>query len=174
MCQICKSNDHIATMCQHVGNLKPKCVKCGLPHKIENCGVKCGYCYGMGHIEDKCWKGGKDGKTTSTSNKYLEVLVNDEEVILEQLNRLCGTEHYIFSRARILRRRLPMEIPNVEIVDEREIECIDSTSNPIIRSKILHHFIKGNISLSFMDIILIIFDELESLEKLGGIGKEKM
>lgn len=66
-----------------------------------------------------------------------------------------------------------MEIPNVEIVDEREIECIDSTSNPIIRSKILHHFIKGNISLSSMDIILIIFDELESLESLVELARKK-
>jgi hypothetical protein len=78
VCQICKSSDHIATMCLHVGNLKPKCDKCGLPHKTKNCGVKCGYCYGMGHIEDKCTKRGKDGKTKSTSNNYLKVLVNDE------------------------------------------------------------------------------------------------
>jgi hypothetical protein len=83
VCQICKSNDHIATRCPRIGDLEPKCVKCGLPHKMENYGVKCGYCFGMGHIKDICWKWGKDGKTTSTSNNYLEVLVNDEEATLE-------------------------------------------------------------------------------------------
>jgi hypothetical protein len=83
-------------MCPRIGNLKPKCVKSGLPHKMENYGVKCGYCSNMGHIEDKCWKRGKDGKTTSTLNNYLEVLVNDEEVILKQVNKLCGTKHESF------------------------------------------------------------------------------
>jgi hypothetical protein len=84
VCKICKSSDHIATMCPRIGDLKPKCVKCRLPHKMENCGVKCGYYSSMGHTKDKCWKWGKDGKTTSTSNNYLEVLVNNEEAILEQ------------------------------------------------------------------------------------------
>lgn len=42
MCQICRASDHIATKCSHIGGLKPKCVKCNLPHKTENCGVKCG------------------------------------------------------------------------------------------------------------------------------------
>jgi len=42
-----------------------------------------------------------------------------------------------------------MEITNVEIVDEGEIECINSTGNPIICSKILHHFVKGKISCGY-------------------------
>jgi hypothetical protein len=42
MCQICRANDHIATICLHIGDLKPKCVKCNLPRKVEKCGVKCG------------------------------------------------------------------------------------------------------------------------------------
>ncbi len=49
-------------MCPHIGNLKPKCVKCGLPHKTKNYGVKCGYYSSMGHTKDKCWKWGKDWK----------------------------------------------------------------------------------------------------------------
>jgi len=54
MCQICKANDHIATICPRIGDLKPKCVKCDLPHKMDNCGVKCGYYFGMGHTKDIC------------------------------------------------------------------------------------------------------------------------
>ncbi len=53
MCQICKASDHIATTCLRIGDLKLKCVKCGLPYKMENCGVKCGYCASMGHMKDK-------------------------------------------------------------------------------------------------------------------------
>ncbi len=84
MCaQICKSIDHIITMCFHIGDMKPKCVKCGIPHKMENCGVKCGYCFAMGHTKDRGQKWGKDVNTTSTSNNYLEVLVNDENDTLE-------------------------------------------------------------------------------------------
>ncbi len=42
MChQICKASDHIVTTYPCIGDLKPKCVKCGLPQKMENCGVKC-------------------------------------------------------------------------------------------------------------------------------------
>jgi hypothetical protein len=70
-------------MYPHIGDLKLKCAKCGLPHKMELCGVRCGYCLGMGHNEDRCSKWGKDGKTPFASNNYLEVLVNDEEVTLE-------------------------------------------------------------------------------------------
>jgi hypothetical protein len=161
VCQICKSSDHIATMCPYIGNMKLKCAKCGLPHKMENCRVKCGYCYGMRHIENKCWKQGKDGKTTSTSNNYLEVLVNDEEATLEQLNMLCGTKYDIFSRARIPTRRLPVEIPNVEITNEGETKCINFAMNPIVDSKILHHFIKGKIYLFLMETTLIVLGELE-------------
>jgi hypothetical protein len=47
ICKICRSSDHVATIYPRTRNLKPKCGKCGLPHKMENCG----YCSGMGHIE---------------------------------------------------------------------------------------------------------------------------
>jgi hypothetical protein len=102
-----------------------------------------------------------------------KVLVNDEEVILEQLNRLCGTNHDIFYGARTPMRRLLMEIPNVEIVDEGETKCIDYTRNPTIRFKMLHHFIKGKISLSPMETILFILNELESLESLVKLARKK-
>jgi len=82
VCQLCKSTYHIATMCPHIGNLKLNCVKCGLPHKMEFYRMRRGYCYGMGHIEDMCWKHGKDDKTLFASNNYLKVLVNNEEATL--------------------------------------------------------------------------------------------
>jgi hypothetical protein len=53
MCQIWKASDHIATFYSCIGDLKLKCVKCGLPYKMENCGIKCGYCASMGHMKDK-------------------------------------------------------------------------------------------------------------------------
>jgi hypothetical protein len=37
----------------------------------------------MGHIEDMCWKKGKEVKSHSTTNNYLEVLVDDELVTFE-------------------------------------------------------------------------------------------
>jgi hypothetical protein len=63
------------------------------------------------------------------------------KVILEQLNKLCGTEHDIFFGAKIPRKRLPMEIPKVKITDEGEIKRINSTRNPTICSKILQDFL---------------------------------
>jgi hypothetical protein len=75
MCQICKSHDHIATTCPHIGDLKPKCAKCGLLHDTKLCGVRCGYWFGMGYIKERCWKCEKDVKTSFASNNYLKVLV---------------------------------------------------------------------------------------------------
>jgi hypothetical protein len=62
-----------------------KCGKCVRGwHKIENYGLKCSYCFGLGHIKECCWK--SNGKIFATFANYLEVLVNDEEATLVELN----------------------------------------------------------------------------------------
>jgi uncharacterized protein YutE (UPF0331/DUF86 family) len=91
-CQICKGGDHVATSCPRLNEPRPKCAKCGMSHRTENCGVKCSFCVGLGHSEDICWKKPKDGKTHSGVANFVEVLLNDEEATLQQLNRLCGDE----------------------------------------------------------------------------------
>jgi hypothetical protein len=68
----------------------------------------------MGHIENKCWKKGKDTKPHAIANNYLEVLMDDEAATLEQLNRLCGSKHDICFGAQMPRRRLPMEMQQLE------------------------------------------------------------
>jgi hypothetical protein len=76
----------------------------------------------MGHTTDRCLKWGKDGKTTPTSNNYLEVLVNDDgEATLEQLNMLCNTKHDIFFGASIPKRRLHVKTLDVEVINEGKI-----------------------------------------------------
>jgi hypothetical protein len=55
----------------------------------------------MGHMEDRCWKRGKDGKVSFDANNYLKVLIDDEETMLEQLNRFCGTKHDFFQGPRL-------------------------------------------------------------------------
>jgi hypothetical protein len=81
-CQICKGGNHIATSCPRLNEPRPKCAKCGMPHRIENCGMKCSFCSGLGHLGDKCWKKPKDGKTHFGAANFLEVLLNDEEATL--------------------------------------------------------------------------------------------
>jgi hypothetical protein len=78
MCQICNLVDHVVPICPEIGDLKLKCGKCSLPHKTKNYGFKCGYCVGMGHIENKCWKKEKETKSHSTTNNYREVFMDDE------------------------------------------------------------------------------------------------
>jgi hypothetical protein len=80
-CQICKGGDHIATTCPRLNEPRPKCAKCGMPHRTENCGMKCSCCSGLGHSEDKCWKKPKDGKSHFGAANFLEVLLNDEGAI---------------------------------------------------------------------------------------------
>ncbi len=151
-CQICKGRDHIATTCPRLNEPRPKCAKCGMPHKTENCGVKCSFCSGLGHSEDRCWKRSKDGKSHSGAANFLEVLLNDEAATLQQLNELCGNEN-VFSYTRIPRRRMPVELPLANVVPSTEV----AEDNPVvnrensIRSKILSHFIKGKISLTPME-----------------------
>ncbi len=84
------------TICPKIKDLKPKCGKWGLPRRIKNCDFRCGYYTGIGHIENKCWKKKKEVKSHSTTNNYMELLVDDEVATLEHLNRLCGTKHDFF------------------------------------------------------------------------------
>jgi len=80
-----------------------------MPHRTENCGVKCNYCSGLGHSEDRCWKKPRDGKSPSGAANFLQVLISDEATTLQQLNKLCGSEN-IFSHTRAPRRRVPVEV----------------------------------------------------------------
>jgi hypothetical protein len=77
-CQICKEGDHITTTCLRLIEPRPKCAKCGMSHRIENCGIKCSFCSGLGHLEDRCWKKPKDGKSHFGAANFLEVLLTDE------------------------------------------------------------------------------------------------
>ncbi len=98
-CQICKGGDHMATTCPRLNEARPKCAKCKMPHRTENCGIKCSFCSGLGHSEDRCWKKPKDGKSQSGAANFLEVLLNDEATTEQQLNKLCGNEN-LFSYTR--------------------------------------------------------------------------
>jgi hypothetical protein len=89
-CQIYKGRDHIATTCPRLNEPRPKCAKCGMPHRTENCGVKCSFYSGLGHSEDRCWKKSKDAKSHSGTANFLEVLLNDEAATLQQLNEMCA------------------------------------------------------------------------------------
>jgi hypothetical protein len=173
-CQICKGRDHIATTCPRLNEPRPKCAKCGMPHRIENCGVKCSFCSSLGHSEDRCWKKSKDGKSHSGTANFLEVLLNDEAARLQQLNELCGNEN-VFSYTRIPRRRLQVELPPtgaVPPIEAAEDSVVVNRENSI-KSKILSHFIKGKISLTPMETVMMIPGELEQLENLVKVARRK-
>jgi len=173
-CQICRGGDHIATACLRLNEPRPKCAKCGMPHRIENCGVKCSFCAGSGHSKDKCWKKPKDGKAHPGSANFLEVLLNDEEATLHQLNKLCGSEN-IFSYIQVPRRRMPVEVAPAGTAPSPEITVEGAGVNreKSVRSKILSHFIKGKISLTPMETVMMIPRELEHLESLVKVARKK-
>ncbi len=173
-CQLCNGGDHIATSCPRLNEAQPKCAKCNMSHRTENCGIKCSFYAGLGHSEDRCWKKPKDGKVRSGAANFVEVLLDDEQATLQQLNRLCGDKN-LFSHTRVPRRRMPIEVtpagdvPSPEIAGEGTGAIREST----VRSKILSHFIKGKISLSPMETILMILRELEHLESLVKLARRR-
>jgi hypothetical protein len=173
-CQICKGRDHIATTCPRLNESRPKCAKCGMPHRTENCGVKCSFCSGLGHSEDRCWKKSKDGKTHLGAANFLEVMLDDEAATEQQLDRLCGNEN-AFSYTRVPRRRTLIDVTpgGIAPVPEAEREGAGMSRDVSMKSKILSHFIKGKISLSPMEIVLMIPGELEHLESLVKLARRK-
>jgi predicted aspartyl protease len=173
-CQLCKGKDHMATACPRLNEARPKCAKCNLPHRTENCGVKCTFCTGLGHSEDKCWKKPKDGKSTAGAANFLEVMLDDEAATEQQLNKLCGNES-VFSYTRVPRRRTPVDMApgGITPVPEAEREGTSMRRDVSVKSKILSHFIKGKFSLSPMEIVLMIPGELEHLENLVKLARRK-
>jgi len=173
-CQICKGGDHIATACPRLNEPRPKCAKCGMSHRTENCGVKCSFCAGLGRSKDRCWKKPKDGKVHPGTTNFLEVLLNDEEAILQQLNKFCGSDN-VFSYTRVPRRRMHIEVAPTGTVPPTNaaIEGAGVNRENFVRSKILSHFIKGKISLTPMETILMIPGELEHLESLVKVARKK-
>jgi len=104
----------------------------------------------------------------------LEVLVDDEKV---EFNRICGGDLHIFSGVRIPKRRLLITTNPIEEQEERIVEEEQRGANmgfeTIVKSKILSHFIKGKISLTPMETILIILRGLEYLEGLVKLAKRR-
>ncbi len=173
-CQLCKGGDHMATACPRLNEARPKCAKCNMPHRTENCGIKCAFCAGLGHSEDKCWKKPKDGKSTTGAANFLEVLLDDEAATEQQLNKLCGNEN-LFSYTRVPRRRTPVDVAQGGVVPapEAEREGANTNRDASVRSKILSHFVKGKIYLSPMETILMIPGEPEHLENLVKLARKK-
>jgi hypothetical protein len=79
-----------------------------MSHGTKNCGVNCSFYSSVGHFEDKCWKKPKDGKSHFGTINFLEVLLNDEEVTIQQL-KLYNNEN-LFSYIRVPRRRMHVDI----------------------------------------------------------------
>jgi hypothetical protein len=83
------------------------------------------------------------------------------------LNKFCGSEN-IFSHTRVPRRRVPVEVETGGDVPTPQTvgDGLGAGRDVAVRSKILSHFIKGKVSLSPMETILLVPGELEHLESL--------
>jgi len=174
-CQLCRSRKHTTLACLKLADTRPKCAKCGGGHKIDNCVLKCFFCFGLGHMEDRCWK--KNAKGLPATTSFLEVLVDDEEAIIVELNCVCGDDQHVFSWVRIPKRRLPIVVNLVEereeVIAEDEQRGANLGFEATVKSKILSHFIKGKIFLFPMETILVIQGELEYLEGLVKLARKR-
>jgi hypothetical protein len=157
VCQIYKGGDHLATTCPRLNEPWPKCAKCDMSNRTQNFGIKCTFCSSLGHSKDRCWKKPKDGKPHFGVANFLEVLLNDEEATMQQLNKLYGSEN-LFSYTRVARRRMLVDMAPGGVVPTLEAtrDGVGVSQDISVRSKILAHFIKRKISLSPLEIILMI------------------
>jgi predicted aspartyl protease len=105
---------------------------------------------------------------------FLKVLFDDGVATEQQLNKMCGNEN-LFSYTRMPRRRTLVDVApgGVAPIPEAEREEVGVSRDTSVRSKILSHFIKGKISLSPMETILMILGELEHLESLVKLARRK-
>ncbi len=103
------------------------------------------------------------------------MLVNDEEAVQNQLDKICGNNHDLFSHIKVPRRRIHVEantrerkgtdVAKGDLVRRKDVG-ISLEKESIVKSKILTHFIMGKISLTPTEMILTILGELEYLEGL--------
>jgi hypothetical protein len=101
-------------------------------------------------------------------------MLDDEEAILHQLNELCGGEN-LFSYTRVPRRRMPVEATPtaMERTPDHAIGGPGAIREESVKSKILSHFVKGKISLTSMETVMMIPGELEHLENLVKVARQK-
>jgi len=87
---------------------------------------------------------------------------------------LCGSEN-LFSHTRVPRRRIHVDVAagGAKPTPQTVGDGLGTDRDTAIRSKILSHFIKGKISLSPMETILMIPRELEHLESLVKLARQK-
>ncbi len=92
-CQICEGRDHIAMTCPRLNAPWPKCARCGGPHRIENCGVKCPFYLGLGHSKDRCWRKHNERRSHFGAANFLEMLLDDEEAITTVEDKIYEQQH---------------------------------------------------------------------------------
>jgi hypothetical protein len=119
----------------------------------------------LGHFEERRWKKPKDGKSHCRATNFLEVLFNDEEATIQQLNKFYENET-LFSYTQMPKRRMLANIApgGVVLTFEATRDGSGINQDTVIKSKILSHFMKGKISLSPMEIILMIPKNLNTLK----------
>jgi hypothetical protein len=135
--------------------------------------LKCSFYLGFGHTNERCWK--KTTKGLLAIINFLEVLVDDEKATLAELNYVCGDDQHVFFGVRIPKRRLPIVAnprkEQQEMIAEDEQRGANLGFEVVVKSKILFHFIKGKISLTPMETILVTLGKLEYLEGLVKLAR---
>ncbi len=87
----------------------------------------------------------------------------------------CVGNENAFSHTRVPRRRTPVEVTpgGIAPIPEAEREGTGMSREAHVKSKILSHFVKGKVSLSPMETVLMIPGELEHLENLVKLARRK-
>jgi len=85
------------------------------------------------------------------------------------------TNENLFSYTRVPRRRNPVEVTLAAsgLIADATIVGVEGNREGSVNSKILSHFIKGKVSLTPMETVMMIPGELEYLENLVKVVRRK-
>jgi hypothetical protein len=78
-CQVCKERDHIARTCPRLNAPRPKCARCGGPHRTESCGVRYSFYSDLGCAAGRCQMKQHEKESRFGVANFLEALPGDGE-----------------------------------------------------------------------------------------------
>ncbi len=78
-------------------------------NRTKNYRLRCSFCESLEHTKERCWKKKNPYKISAIITNYLKVMIDDELVVQNHLDRICGSNHDLFSHTKVHRQRVHVD-----------------------------------------------------------------